>query len=361
VNRLFNLALIPLVYQELNLFHPNRVDHEVATRYGRYIRTLRAPLMIDGANPDEITLNKFLSFCSNLRSLGLYYHIGPSLPSSNRQPSLLPKILSFIQSGKLQEVGIYSPWGYSLSRGELEGGDQAMIRGVAKSDQAKLVKRLDVYYHTIPSELYSLIRTQFTGLQALTIRGPPRRLTPVRWDEHTQELPWGRYSSLTNLQLVSYHELHPCDVANLICHLSSLEYFLISSSSHGPPNSIERRAGWSSQGDGWWNRRKPLKKVHLEHLMAWKLLAMGTIPAVEVIAVSLYPGDLASAFTRDHEIFPYLQLLRTEPLSSATFDEGADRQIEDALDSLLVGVCDARKITFQRDASWVINTRFFDR
>ncbi|CAG8778732.1 12153_t:CDS:1, partial [Acaulospora colombiana] len=159
----------------------------------------------------------------------------------------------------------------------------------------------------------------FVGLEDLTIRGSFRRSIGPLWIDGTGESYWGAYSNLTRLQLIDCGNVYPPQIAELICHFPSLEYFLISACGHGPSRPHGREKGWSSQPSGWWNQRKPLTLMHIEHMLAWEMLVMGTIPALEIRTVSLYTGDLARTFMDDNEVFPHLKLLRAECLEGKRF------------------------------------------
>jgi hypothetical protein len=226
------------------------------------------------------------------------------------------------------------------------------------SDQAKLIKRPDLYFGGISTDMYSLLRTRFTGIEALTIRATLDTENGPIWNDAIKERFWGPYSNLIRLQLVGCHNIWTPHIPELIRHFPSLQYFLISACGHGPERSHGRKKGWSSQRDGWWNQKKPLKLMHLEHMLPWEMLVMGTIPASEIIAVSLYPGDLANTFTEDHEIFPHLRLLRAESLESKAFPDDGKRDRERASEVGLKPVLDSRNIEFRRDASWLVHSRY---
>jgi hypothetical protein len=303
-------------------------------------------------------LIEILSLCINLHSIGLYYRpYGEEQGLGTRTP-FGQQILSAIQDRTLRSIGFYSPQSYNAPRAEMKNYDQHLLYEIAVSDQAKLIKRLDVYFGGTNNEQFALIRTRFTGLEALTIRTSFQRDNGPIWNEGTKEPFWGPYSNLTNLQLIGCFNIYPPHIPKLICHFPSLEYFLISACGHGLSGPHGRKQGWSSQPDGWWNRRKPLKLIHLERMVSWEMLVMGTIPALEVRAVSLEVGDLACIFMEDHEIFPHLQLLRAEPLESKAFPHDERRERERASEIGLRPVLEARNIEFRRDTSWLIYSRY---
>jgi hypothetical protein len=356
VNRLFNETCTPFLYEELNLFDlRNEIDQEVITRYGKHVKILRVGLII---NTSEVVLTNILSLCNNIHSIGLYYRKAPEQKGLDAQSPLLAEILSAIRDRGLRSIGFYSPMSYHVARAKNESSDQRLLYEIAQSDQAKLIKRLDVYFGGTPPETYPPLRTRFTGLEALSIRGSLNTSNGPIWSEEKKEPFWGPYSNLISLQLVNCHNIFPPHIAELIRHFPSLEHFLISACGHGPTTRPARGKGWSAQQDGWWNRRKPLKLMHIEHMLPWEMLVMGTIPALEIVAVGLYSGDLAEAFMGDHEIFPHLRLLRAEPLESKTFPDSRRRDREHDSEAGMKPVLDARKIEFRRDASWLIHTRY---
>jgi hypothetical protein len=351
------------VYQELNLFYmqDERDDH-IATCYGEYVTIIRARMVPNGPREYEERLVKMLSLCPNVQSLGLYYHsnfhsIGQS-PSS--EPPLLRRVLSSIEEGKLRSLGFYSPNTYSSWGEEEKSSDRSLLYDIATSDQAKVIKRLDLYFGSLSWKIFALIRTQFTDLEALTFREAlDRRVGPVWLPSQKDEPYWSSYSNLTSLQLIGCSNVCPPIIPELIRQFPSLEYFLISACGDSSPSAQHgREKGWSSQSDGWWNQRKPLKGIHIEHMLTWEMLLMGTIPALEVTAVSLHAAHLANTFIGDKEVFPHLRVLRAEPLESRAFDGYERLMVERKSETELKQVCAARKIEFRRDATYFIHNRY---
>ncbi|PVG03910.1 hypothetical protein CPB86DRAFT_779005 [Serendipita vermifera] len=356
VNRLFNETCTPFIYQELNIFgREDEADYEIATRYGKHVKLLRVGLIVNASDSNETGLIRVLSLCSNLQSIGLYYWRGHGHFSLDVHTPLVKEFLSAIRDRGLRFIGFHSGSSYNQMSGTIGYSDQHLLHELAKSDEAKLVKKLDVHFGGITANMYMLLRNQFTSLESLTIRGSLGSMVGPLWKDETY---WGPYSNLTRLQLINCHNVYPPHIAELVRHFPSLEYFLMSTCGHGPPVATGREKGWSSQPDGWWNTRKPLKSMHIEHMLTWEMLVMGTIPALEITAVSLYAGDLARTFMHDHEVFPHLKLLRAAPIATRVFGGERNCENERILEDDLQAVCDARGIEFRRDAKWLIHTRY---
>ncbi|CAG8739709.1 9099_t:CDS:2, partial [Acaulospora colombiana] len=150
----------------------------------------------------------------------------------------------------------------------LYSGDQYLFYEMARSDQAKLLKALDVYFGDIPNDIYALIRTLFIGLEYLTIRGSFGGFVGPLWID-TNNSYWGAYSNLTRLQLIDCSNVYTLTIPAFIRHFPSLEYLLISACPYPWRTEHGRAKGWSSLSDGWWNIRKPLKAMHIECMLKW--------------------------------------------------------------------------------------------
>ncbi|CAG8715318.1 2713_t:CDS:2, partial [Acaulospora colombiana] len=298
--------ILPLRLWELNLIdRDDEVDYEIAAQYGRHIKLLRVGLIANASESHETGLAKILSLCRNLQSIGLYYRGGGGLFKIDAHTALAKEFLSAIRYRGLHFIGFYCRGSY-CSRETMGRGDQHLLYDMTKSDES--------------------------SLESLTIRGSLSSMLGPLWKDETKSY-WGTYSNLTRLQLIDCGNVYPPHIAELIRHFPSLEYFLISACGHGPSGPHGREKGWSSQPSGWWNQRKPLKLMHIEHMLAWEMLVMGTIPALEIRAVSLYAEHLATTFIRDHEVFPYLKLLRAAPLNSEVFGGGINCEAERGLET----------------------------
>ncbi|PVG03909.1 hypothetical protein CPB86DRAFT_779003 [Serendipita vermifera] len=335
VSRLFNETCTPFLYQELNIFdRRENIDHEIATRYGQYVKVLRISVRINAFVFHDVGLVKILSLCNNIESIGLYYEKEGSLIGPDAQAPLVAELLSAIRERGLKSIGFYSPKSYKRSGGGAYNSDQHLFYDMATSDQAKLIKTLDVYFGDIQRDIW---------------------IGPL-WSNRLEDSYWGPYSNLTKLQLINCYNVYSFKIATLVRHFHSLEYFLISACQspwrgRGPAEGHGREKGWSSRSDGWWNTKKPLKLMHIEHMTTSDMLAMGTIPALEITAVSLCAGDLARTFIDDHEAFPHLKLLRAECLESKRFGGHESLEEERISEEDLKVVCNSRGIEFRRDAS----------
>jgi hypothetical protein len=329
-------------------------------QYGEHINMIRASLILNGDGSDELRLARILSFCGNVQTLGLYYARNSMYSPSFTPTALTTEILSSIQTKRLQYIGFYSEMSYAHPQSKINSNDQNLFYEIAKSDQAKLIKKLDVYFDSIPSEVYALLRTQFTGLDALAVRETFARAIGPIWVEGCKDPFWGAYSNLTSLKMIGWHNVYPPLIAELICHFPAIEHLTISACGDpSPAVSHGRSKFWSSQSNGWWNQRKPLKSMHMEHMVEWEMLVMGTIPVLEMTAVGLRAAHLAKAFIEDNEIFPHLRLLRKE--SSERWEhllgEGA-LKAEQELDPELQRICDKRGIALRRDGAWLVHADY---
>ncbi|CAG8551880.1 12613_t:CDS:2 [Acaulospora colombiana] len=362
VNRFFNEVFTAFVYQELNLFDPEEetADDEIVRKYGEHITIIRARLVVNGNGSDEMRLTRILSLCGNVQSLGLYYDRTVTTPQSFTQTSLAAEIMSCIENKRLRSLGFYSDLSRVHPGGDISTNDQDLFYEIAKSNQAKLIKRLDVYFDSIPSTVYTLLRTRFTGLEALDIRETFAREVGPIWVEGSKEPFWATYANLTTLKMIGWHNVYPPLIAKLICHFPAIEHFMISACGDPSPAVPHGRSkGWSFHPDGWWNQRRPLKSIHMEHMILWEILAMGTIPTLEMTAVGLRAAHLAKAFIEDNEIFPHLRLLRKE--SSKRWEHvlgGAAVKYEQDMDPGLLKVCDSRGIELHRDGSWIVHVDY---
>ncbi|PVG03905.1 hypothetical protein CPB86DRAFT_869279 [Serendipita vermifera] len=357
VNRFFNEVFTPFVYQELNLFDPEgKINDEVVTRYGEHISLIRARLVVNSDGSDELRLARILSLCGNVQSLGLYYDRTVVTTRSFERTALATEIMSSIEGKRLQSLGFYSELSRVHPKGDVINNDQDLFYEIARSDQAKLIERLDVYFSSIPSKVYTLLRTRFTGLEALDVRETFAREVGPIWVEGSKDPFWGNYGNLTSLKMIGWHNVYPPLIAELIRHFRALEHFMISACGDpSPAVSHGRSKGWSSQLDGWWNQRKPLKTMHMEHMVLWEILVMGTIPVLEITGVGLRPAHLAKAFMEDNEIFPHLRLLRKESLDRWKQFGGSAPSSEQDSDPGLQKICDTRGIELRRDGYWIVH------
>jgi hypothetical protein len=205
--------------------------------------------------------------------------------------------------------------------------------------------------------MFELIRNRFTGLETLSMRDAFGKSSEPIWvtEPITKKPYWAPYPSLTSLKLTGCLNVNSSQVPELVQHFHSLEHLLIgnSHSNHGPVVH-DRKRRWSSRPGEWWNLRKPLKSVHIEHLYGWEVLAMGTIPTIELTAVRLRKTNAFIVFKQDEEIFPHLKSLYLEPLS------GDINRDEHALgeDQSVSHIWEGRGIDIRRDAAPFIRYSF---
>ncbi|PVG03904.1 hypothetical protein CPB86DRAFT_821935 [Serendipita vermifera] len=361
VNRQFNELCTPLLYQELNFLSggitSQSVHYFVAANYGQHVRTLRILTNGIARQVPEESILKILGYCHNITSLGLYYN-SISSPTSFKLSSTLPNaIVRMIKEGSLESIGFYS---CKVVQDNFMHKDVPfagpLFDEIAQSESASLLKRLDIALPRVPATTRDLICSRFTSLQSLTVRKALRRLDGSIWSGGCCKI-WASYDNLTSLQLIGCTSVYPPDVPELVQHFTSLQHLLISAC--GDPSDVEpppRPQGWSLMRTGWWHHRRPLKSLHLEHMIHWEILAMGSIPVEELIAVSLFATHLGSSFNVDPEIYPHLRVLRAESLETG-FGSDINREREKEVAPALQQLCDKRGIELKRDGKWIIHSR----
>jgi hypothetical protein len=362
VNKQFEELCTPLLYQELNFLSSGitsqSIHYFVAANYGQHVRTLR--ILINGIArqvPEE-SIVRILGYCPSITSLGLYFNSIHS-PTDFKLSSIIPDtVIKMIKEGKLDGIGFYSS---KVVQDNLVYKDVPFARPlfdeIARSESATLLKRLDIALPRVPATTRELICSKFTSLQSLTVRKALRHLDGSIWSGGCCTI-WASYGNLTSLQLIGCTSVYPPDVPELVQHFTSLQHLLVSAC--GDPSDVEpppRPEGWSFMRTGWWHHRRPLKCLHLEHMIQWEILAMGTIPVEELIAVSLVATHLSSSFSVDPEIYPRLRVLRAESLETG-FGNSYNREKEKKVAPGLQEICDKRAIELRRDGKWIIHSRY---
>jgi hypothetical protein len=168
----------------------------------------------------------------------------------------------------------------------------------------------------------------------------------------TKEPYWAVYSNLMSLKLIGCVNVCPIHVPELVHHFDSLEHLIVSECHDNNGRVIDHRTqGWSTLSDRWWNQRKPLTFMQIEHLSDWEVLAMGTIPTTELTSVRLRFTRTFPIFKQDEEIFPHLKVLCLEFLSDDTPRETCDLPADD---SSVSHILEMRGIEVRRDAEPVL-------
>ncbi|CAG8655166.1 7984_t:CDS:2 [Acaulospora colombiana] len=292
VNRFFNEICTSFVYQELNLFHTtDMTSEEVVGLYGKYVTVLRGS--IDIKRPDLYDSR----IARGLRSIG-FYSTTVNWPDGGTSPG---------------------------------NSDFNLLQEIATSEQAQLIQHLDLYFSFAKDKIFEFVRTRFTGLQTLAMRDMFGPLAPPIWvaGPDTKEQYWASYSNLSTLKLSGCNNVPSTDVPEFVRHFHSLEHLVLSECHNNRgPMAHKRTRGWSDMLEGWWNRHKPLKSMHIEHLYDLEVLAMGTIPVTKLTVVSLRYTDFAQVFNQDKEIFPHLQILHLEHSFDSTISIYGELELE---------------------------------
>ena len=178
-----------------------------------------------------------------------------------------------------------------------------------QSHERRSLRRLDIVNGTIAEEVFDSVRSQFTTLESLTIRGSLRDDGKI-WDNDQK---WNPNHNLTCLQLIDCSGVYSAHVPKFLRLFPSLKKLLISGCGNwGDDIPPARAEGWSRQPDALHRQPPHLDEFHIEHMVTWEILAMGEISSRTVIATGLPEGDIYAPFKADPEIFPGLRHLKLD-------------------------------------------------
>jgi hypothetical protein len=174
------------------------------------------------------------------------------------------------------------------------------------------IRHLEIACESLTPEMYTSIRSNVTGVHSLTFGGCLDRKLEDIWSFGPTN-QWAVNTNLTHLRLIHCQSAYPPHIPELVRHFSSLRHLLVTTcGDFGDVRTVPQRDGWSREPNALWRQRPPLDVFHIEHMLEWEILAMGTIPTKTVIATSIRPGELGRSFITDPDIFPGLTLLRIE-------------------------------------------------
>ncbi|KAG8833477.1 hypothetical protein FRC17_010652 [Serendipita sp. 399] len=307
-NRCFYRLCTPLIYSKVDLF--SLQDYHVAMSKKQYVQCLRIRIRVAGgalhkldASMDLYQVFSVLGACTKINSLVIFYESGYHEPSGARTPApSLPftsKVVSLLESGQLKTLAIF-----------------ASNMGMAVEEE-----------NIGPLSLFSEMRTQVRNLRPdQQIHIVADRSIMPRYSE--KQMHGGSHlapainkntrvyfppPNLVSLKFMSSGDIHAPHLPDLVLHCPQLRYLFVSEcGDYIGLRHIPRPSGWSTRSDALWRQREPLEEFHIEHMLEWEILAMGTIPARTVIMTSLVKDDLQKSFLADPEMFPGVTLLRYE-------------------------------------------------
>ncbi|KAG8836191.1 hypothetical protein FRC17_009534 [Serendipita sp. 399] len=352
------------LYIEMNLTESlsdiRQNDYPIATKHGKYVRTLRVVIDNIMENVEEIPERQqlildILKLCPNLTCLALYY--GSYLEA---QPTELSKrIFGAVDWTNIRSIGVYSLPALAYNwRSTSPSGSLAMLDEILNPLHAlsKQIKVFDIAMEFMSMESYNTIRSQFTSLSALTIRRSLRFPNCKIWDFGQQNI-WRANKNLTCLQLIDCLNVYSGHIPDLVRFFTSLRTLMISAcGDYGDTAPLPRTKGWSKNDDALWRQRSPLDLLYVEHMADWEIVAMGEIPTLTFVAAGLAPKQLQQAFTVDPEIFPCMTTLRMEPEAPALEEPTSTNPdaIVESFASIMETVCTERGIMLKTDAKWLV-------
>ncbi|PVG03852.1 hypothetical protein CPB86DRAFT_821900 [Serendipita vermifera] len=322
VNRGFYDICTPYVFQELNLFNPFDTSIEdIVKMYGVHVRILRismdkyGPFPMGSFKKVEETL-EIIRRCPGIQTLALYYapHIDPFL-------KLIEPFLLTSEFTNLDTIGIYFPLTARHWSGSLEGGLKKQIARLASSERAHVLKQLDVALPFLSGNELEVIRTKFTSLEWLTIHGNLSEQFAALESSNIPLLNWSQYGQLTTLRLIgiSAEYIWSMRLSEVVRASRSIAYLFVSDMGQlfrdSRDYSLRRSPGWSTHGDSWWNRRKPLAELHLKAVDPQVVYHLGTIPVSKVWLTFPTFRIQDNTFVRDAEIFPQMQKMTMKTFS----------------------------------------------
>ncbi|KAG8830356.1 hypothetical protein FRC18_008243 [Serendipita sp. 400] len=341
-NRCFYRLCIPIIYSRVDLF--DNKGYKVAMSKSQYVRSLRARIRVNGGQirQSDAVLGLYQIFsilktCTNICDLVILYDSAFPQKAGKAQPSPLPitnTIASLLQSGQLKTLAILA---YGLGTTGLIG-EEATIGPLALLMEIR--SQAPTLHHDQQIHLainWSMMPKYSKSQQTLSSFGYAPTIsveTPVYFPP----------PNLVSLQLMSCGDIHAPLLPDLVLHCPQLQYLFISEcgASIGLPR-VTRTSGWSEHSEALSKKRKPLAEFHIEHMLEWEILAMGTIPARIVVMTSLVKDDLQKSFLTDPEIFPGLTFLQYE--LSADMPSGG-KPVQDKFHSILA----RREVGWKADA-----------
>ncbi|KAG8833476.1 hypothetical protein FRC17_010651 [Serendipita sp. 399] len=311
-NRCFYRLCVPTIYSKVDLY--NLQDYRVAMNKTQYVQCLRISIgdnMAPRRKLEALDIDRILfvlGACANLNNLVIIYE--PIYREQQQQGSsekqtpvsirFTSKIVSLLESGQLKTLAV-SSHGMGSTVLDDSMGPLSLLSEI-RSRVPQL--RHDQQVHLAA---FRCVMPRYAEKQiyAPTDHAPAiNRNTPVYFPP----------TNLVSLKFMSSGDIHAPHLPDLVLHCPQLRYLFVSEcGAYAGLRHIPRPSGWSTRSDALWRQREPLEEFHIEHMLEWEILAMGTIPARKVIITSLIEDDLQKSFLADPEIFPGLSFLRYEP------------------------------------------------
>ncbi|PVF99545.1 hypothetical protein CPB86DRAFT_703242 [Serendipita vermifera] len=324
VNRRLNDLCIPFLFHDLNLLDNTLIAEEAAlalpyVNHVRSVRLLIDPVCFKLPEPEAISayqqsVSAIVQQCRNATSIALYYN-NYTVETKHFEN----EVMDLMKLGKVQSFGIYSNTilrsiigSWEWNRREAVDLSRFLRETIMMPEAVASLKHLDIAVERISFPAYAKLRESVSGLTSLHIRRAFRISLGYLWESCTVPV-WSTSAHLTRLSLIDCSNTYAADVPHLVGHFQGLQYLIVSTCGDDddiiPPH---RPSGWSHFPDALCKQRPPLKEFHIEHMLNWEIMAMGTIPTKKVIGSNLAKGHLAEVLETDPEIFPGLQLLSIE-------------------------------------------------
>ncbi|KAG8761670.1 hypothetical protein FRC14_000054 [Serendipita sp. 396] len=305
-NCYFRKLCTPFIYSRIDLVEAK--DYTIAMKNKEFIQSLRITLSINyqGIDSGQTRGQIFsvLKACTHITALVVNYecsYVGEDMELPTSSPPISTTIASMLKSGQLKTLAL-SATGMGIQGA---AGEEATIGPLS-------------LLWKIKEQAMALDNDQKIHLAAYRSAMPKHSVDQeASYDRYYEVprdlLPYFPPSNLISLQLMGSGGVHSPYIPDLVLHCPQLEYLFVSECGDDiglPP--VTRDRGWSEHKDALWRRRQPLKELHAEHMLAWEMIAMGTIPARTVILTSLVQDDMQNSFLRDPEIFPCMEHLHYE-------------------------------------------------
>ncbi|CAG8597726.1 7181_t:CDS:2 [Acaulospora colombiana] len=274
VNRRLNDLCIPFLFHDLNLLDNTLITEEAAlvlpyVKHVRSIRLLVDPICFKLPEPEAVSayqqsVSAIVQQCRNATSVALYYN-NYTVQTEHFENELT----NLMKQGKSRGLASQPP----------PKGNYHDARSNSILETAGYSDREDFFRCIHKSSRICL----WPYLPANTTRSP--------------NFAWTSLGILVT------------DVPKMVGHFQALQYLIVSTC--GDDDDIVppyRPSGWSHLPDALCKRRPPLEEFHIEHMLNWEIMAMGTIPTKKVIGSNLAKGHIAEVFETDPEIFPGLRI-----------------------------------------------------
>ncbi|KAG8826318.1 hypothetical protein FRC19_009278 [Serendipita sp. 401] len=283
-----------------------------------------------------------LSQCTHVTKLAIYYASGQDLAQAT---VLIDQLARMLEGGSIRHFGIYSTifMGHVryLSAWDSQIVPAARIQALFNTrDRCKSLRRVELVMNKIEHTEYELVQQNLSSVESLTILRASRRYHGDI-DLSFGVNKWKANPNLTRLHLAHCEPAHVQNILDLVRHFPSLQELLWDISGHYSDRRLPApEPGWSQMPTALHNIRKPLRLLHLEHVIEWELAVLSQIPAVEVVVAHYEVYRIGNVLSSTRENFIGMQVLRVSPLDES----------DDSLSSKLEEECRARDAILSYDA-----------